>query len=119
MPKFYPAPGAPAVSPLTCCDVNIFNGNSPIAFTELDLSGTVGANCALVYFTVYTEGGAADFHFKPHGDAPEDQEDGVSFAHITGVGLAHLLLLTDASGKVSWKASAAIATHLYIRSYIK
>jgi len=105
---------------LTVAETEVFDGNSPDAWTDLDLSAVVGANPALVLLKIYADN--RTFAVRKNGDTDEfyvAAPDGAS-AGVQG-GTIHMALLvaTDAAGIIEWICSGAVATTVDIIAYIK
>ncbi|GAH28364.1 unnamed protein product [marine sediment metagenome] len=108
---------------LTVSGVEVFSGNSSVAWADLDLSGTIGAIRALVLVkvlsTVNTQGS-----FRTKGDTDE-------FYGPTAYGCASwamysaspyhavCLVMTDAAGVIQWIANQVAATTIDIICWIK
>ena len=110
---------------LTVAETEVFNGTSPIAWTDLDLSAIVGANRALVLLKVgnpaTTIYGTA---LRRNGDVDESynaSSHGASKASFGGVSLfMHAVMATDAAGIIEWRAGAAVAgVTIDVVAYIK
>lgn len=108
---------------LTVAETEVFSGTAPTSWTDLDLSGTVGANSALVLLKVYRE---ADYYaaFRKNGDTDEFY---VAEANTKGVAIGYtsgqhcvVLVATDDAGKVEWiTGSATAGWTVDIIAYIK
>ncbi len=113
---------------LTVAETEVFSGITPTTWTDLDLSGTVGSNVALVLLKI----GGGSFSgvgvaFRKNGDTDEF----FAATSVTGVGAALIEGLTnvisyvfvvaaDATGKVEWKTGAALDSRTVdIIAYIK
>lgn len=101
----------------------VFDGsaNTPIAWTDLDLSAVVGSNHALVYLSVYR--GANDCgsaHFRKNG-ATRDWELALTRADIWGEELNYTFLVpTDSAGIIEWHTVVAVlGVHVIVEAYIK
>ncbi len=98
---------------LTVAETEVFSGNSPgsSAWTDLDLSGTTGANVALVLLKV--AGGLSAVAFRKNGDTDDFYSAGLSDV-AAGVALANdgygkhaaVWVATDSTGKIEWMAEA-------------
>ena len=113
---------------LTATETEVFSGNAPTAWTDLDLSGTVGANAALVLIKLQNTT-ATDMRavaFRKNGDTDEfwgpGQDDSASGCALVNILMTfHLVLLvaTDNAGKIEWKAEIGAAATIDIIAYIK
>ena len=100
---------------LTLCDVEVFSGTSPTSWTDLDLSGTVGSNEALVILKITT------VQFNLNATAVRKNGDTDEFHNVNaetnayGCALAKafigvhavFLVTTDNTGKIEWKAESS------------
>lgn len=104
---------------------------SAATFQDLDLSGIVGANTALVLCEILTGGatGTNQFVFAPKGAtgayaywALPAAESSFNTLYLTGVASRGLVAcLTNSSGVVQWGATtknAANTATIYLRAYI-
>jgi len=119
----WPAAGG---ATLTVAETEVFNGTSPTSWTDLDLSGTIGSNAALVLLKF--AGGIDDegFAVRKNGDTDEFyiaaalEAHGVALAQFGNVA-CHIVLLaaTDTVGKIEWITEAAKTYTVDIIAYIK
>lgn len=111
-------------SRLTVAEAEVFNGLSPSeSWTDLDLSGTIGSNAALVLLKF---GATLDkkIAVRKNGDTDEFYH---SLAEIGGCalyshkGATHgvLIVATDAAGIIEWYTEAAETTTIDVIAYIK
>ena len=108
---------------LTVAQTEVFVGASPIAWTDLDLSGTIGANSALVLLKfARTAAGTTYYAIRKNGDVDEFYSGAVNGC-ATGIGSTTLwgvfLVATDANGVIEWKSGAAVDTTIDVITYIK
>jgi hypothetical protein len=105
-----PAPS----TPYEVCDVELWDGTSasPTTFTDLDASGTIGANPALLYLEVYR--GANDcgwFMARRNGDT-NTLEGQISAKDIlepsTSNKSYNFIMQADSNGVFEWKTQAAV-----------
>jgi len=96
-------------STLTIAETEVFSGNTPAAaaWTDLDLSGTVGANVALVILKWFIGVASQQIAFRKNGDADEHYGGATSSSGLSlGAPAANIwtiyLVLTDATGKIEW-----------------
>ena len=109
---------------LTIAETEVFSGNSPAGWTDLDLSATIGAQATLVILKVYvpaTEG----FGIRKNGDT-----DAYKYGGTNPAGCAALttllnnwyivLAVTDTSGIVEWITGGVTAnTTIDVIGYVK
>jgi len=105
-------------------DVEVYNANAPVAWTDLDLSAEVGANPALVLVKI--AGAAVDTHsiaFRRNGDTDEFYNaaavHGVAAGNTPNAVHIVFLVLTDDDGIVEWICEAADAVVIDIMGVIK
>lgn len=87
---------------LTVAETEVFSGTSPTSWTDLNLSGVVGANAALVILKEFGSGYGQPCGFRRNGDT-DDASLGQALnwkVHIVP---------TDANGIVEWKTGSAVA----------
>lgn len=117
-------PLAPAAPILTIAETQVFTGNTPIVWTDLDLSATIGAQKTLVLLKVTPAGGFTSICFRQNGETDEHYGTG-AYGNGTGKIYAEsgvsmwVLVLTDAAGIIEWKASGALACTVDVVAYIK
>ena len=98
---------------LTVSETEVFASGSttPTAWTDLDLSGTVGANAALVLLKVARAGGTQFVAVRKNGDTDEFYSGtamgGCAAAALQTAIHTVFLVATDNSGKIEWKNNAA------------
>ena len=115
----------PPTSPLTISGATAFSGTSPTVWTDLDLSSIVGANSAMVMLSFFTSnvddkyvairrnGDTIDYHIEaavPSGIASAKSDTNRAVV---------LMCVTDTSGIIEWKTSAAISFTVKVIAYIK
>ncbi|WP_027420735.1 hypothetical protein [Crocinitomix catalasitica] len=108
---------------LTVETIEVLNGDAPTEWTDLDLSGVVGKNFAMVTLKV-TNFSSTDplvAIFRQEGDVSDytigsDTDNMVSLG-IYGTGQA--IIYTDANGRIEWKANRVIPTKIEVVAYIK
>lgn len=102
----------------------VFDNNAPAAWTDLDLSGTVGTARVLVLLKVKGDdvGGNDTYRFR------EDDEAGDVPAAALGVSViallaqnevAYIWIMTDATGIIEWISSNQRNTEIYVLAYMK
>jgi len=114
------------VNNLTVSETEIFNGTAPTDWTDLDLSAVVGANSAMVLLKISNPtlqlGNTA---VRKNGDTDDflvGAAGGGCAAIINSAATYFnvVLVTTDTSGIIEWKATAARAgTTVDIMAYIK
>jgi len=115
-----PLPSAPI---LTIAETQVYTGNSPIAWTDLDLSSVIGAQKALVLLKVIAAGGFTSICFRANGDTDEHYGTGTDAGGTAKVYAQNNIAfyvetITDANGIIEWKASGALATTVDIVAFI-
>ena len=106
-------------------ETQVYNANAPIAWTDLDLNATIGAQATLVMLKL--SGAAIDAHsfaFRKNGDADEFYVASTSpagVANFRGANGIHfaVLVATDAGGVIEWIGQAADAVTIDVMAYIK
>lgn len=103
----------------------VYTGAAPDTWTDLDLSGEVGANKAKVFLKVYNNG-ASNFRFavRKNGDTDfafpiADYVRGTQLAMVIAGQAAYLSVVTDASGIIEWKSGGTPDTQIYLESWIR
>jgi hypothetical protein len=110
---------------LTVSETEVFSGTSPTSWTDLDLSGTIGSNAALVLLKFcYPDAGNYTFAVRKNGDTDEfytvyaNAARGVALAEsYQGIFFA-LLVATDSSGVIEWKTESAKTFTIDVIAYI-
>ena len=98
------------------------------AWADIDLSGTVGANVALVALGIYATGDMDATAVRMNGDAYE-YYDAAADATAFGVALGHhesgagagmvLMCVTDTAGVIEWITEASQTATIKLIAYIK
>ena len=111
---------------LTVSETEVFSGTSPTSFTDLNLSGTIGSNAALVLIKVYSASSFLALAVRKNGDTDEfygaaSKSVGCAIADdaLAGSYYAVLLVTTDTSGVIEWRTGIAETTTIDIIAYIK
>lgn len=104
-------PAQPGLS-LTVAETEVFNGTSPISWTDLNLSGVVGARHAIVLLKIFSPwaGGGLQASFRAKGETEYVSTAGnTSYsAALTGQSVyAMVFVHTDADGIVEWNCDRA------------
>lgn len=99
----------------------VFSGNAPNVWTDLDINGTVGAIATIVVLKITHGDWGATVAVRQNGDTDE-------FYHTTAVygcalvttqtDISHILLVTtDTSGVLEWKTSVETAMTIDVMAY--
>ena len=103
-----------------------FTGTSPNAWTDLDLSATIGANRAYVILKVVCTSGNLDVWLRQNGSTLEgsgattEGVSGLQTGYVRQSGEIHLLVLTDTGGIIEWLTSAArTGTTVTLMAYMR
>lgn len=117
---------AAAGAALTVAETEVYNGAAPTSWTDLDLSGTIGSNTALVLLKInYADYDIGAIAVRKNGETDEfytDENWGYGVARGSHAGGVHMVLLvaTDTSGVIEWKCMVARdPTTVDIMAYIK
>lgn len=97
---------------LTIAETEVFSGTSPdpIAWTDLDLSGTIGTQATLVILKFFNPAGAKQWiAVKRNGDTDlfYTVDVGTTGGDLASEKSCILLVTTDATGKIEWKYEGA------------
>ena len=105
--------GAWTVKDLVIGDTEVYDSTAPGAFTDLDLSAVVGSNSAVVLLKVTTSTSTDDrVHFRKNGEAAVCAAHGASGGGtMLGNEIIYVVVVTDASGIVEWKATGTTLTN--------
>ncbi len=110
---------------LTVAETEVFSGTSSASWTDLDLSGVVGANVSLVLLKVFQDGASGDIAVRKNGDTDEFWSNTTALAcgaalTDTQTGL-HLVLMvtTDSSGIIEIITATAYAMTVDIIAFVK
>lgn len=107
--------GVPTGASLTVAETEVFNGTSPLNWTDLDLSGTIGENATLVLLKIGTPSVSQTVTgaFRPDGDTNEYYAGTTKGSHVfssVGADAASLVVLcTSSAGIVEWRTVQAKA----------
>jgi len=104
---------------VTLVDVQVFSGTSPTTYTDLDLSGVVGANEAIVMLRVYNDINPATYYFRENGRTVDTSPDGVMGGSAGSIEEIYFIVKTDSSGIVEWMSSVAQTTYIWVIAYWK
>ena len=107
---------------LTVAETEVFNGTSPTSWTDLNMSGTIGAQATLVLIKVFSPQ-IDTYGFRRNGDT-DDRYDpdsrGCNNIYITANDWVYAVVVTDTAGIIEWKsASARTTVTIDVIAYIK
>lgn len=102
-----------------------FNVTAPTSWTTLNLSSIVGSRRALVCITVYNAGsGDNNYNFRdptynrPNSHLYADTYPGITKCRVASATSESILIWTNSSGQVQWRAQNAYSTLLYVEWYM-
>jgi len=101
---------------LTIAETQVFNGTAPTSFTDLDLSGTIGSNEALVLLHISCATSSTNVLVHRNGTSLVSNYYGVTGAAENRV---WLWVPTDTAGIIEWRAGVAETTTITLVAYIK
>lgn len=110
---------------LTVADTEVYAAAYPTAWTDLNLSATIGAQATLVVLKVQFYTADMQVFFRRNGDTDEHYNVGAAGANIALQGVAsttaYILILvhTDPSGIIEWKSTIAYSGSIDVVAYIK
>jgi len=111
---------------LTVAETEVFTGAAPLAWTDLDLSGTVGAQSTLVILKVAHTLAGPTIAVRKNGDTDEYFNDAAGIgaactrSDVAANFHAILVVVTDASGIIEWmSAHNDITATIDVIAYIK
>ncbi len=114
-----PAAGASFDGSIT----EVFNGTSPTTWTDLDLSGTVGANIAFVMLKMVANNAGNQCAFRRNGDTDEfyggGGDSGCAAWLPQSAWYGVVLVTTDANGIIEWRANAGVTYVIDVLTFIK
>ncbi|MCK5236282.1 MAG: hypothetical protein KAR06_04775 [Deltaproteobacteria bacterium] len=113
---------------LTVAETEVFNGASPQAFTDLDISAVVGSNVAFVILKVGTTDDDVNPTFRQNGDTEITEPSSFllgpfaanimmcdnNFAHF-----GYVICITDASGIIEWATDESQTVTIDVVAFIK
>jgi len=110
----------------TVSGAEVFNGSSPTTWTDLDLSGTVGVNSALVILRIESATDMNATAVRQNGDtadyynvSAEASAYGVALAHHDSTASLVLITTTDTAGVIEWITESTQTVTVDIIAYIK
>ncbi len=103
--------------------IEVFYGNSPDDWTDLDLSEAIGINFAMVTLKVSnlsSDSGLVAL-FRQNGDVSDYTigSDTDNMVSIGNNGTGQAIIYTDADGLIEWKANNTVTTKIEVVAYIK
>ena len=112
-------------STFTVSGAEVFSGTSPTSWTDLDLSGTIGANSALVILAISSGVDMNALAVRKNGDTDEYYNVAVE-ANAYGCAIAHhdadavlvLICVTDTAGVIEWITESAQTASIKLLAYI-
>lgn len=112
-----PSGGATIAFPGT----EVFSGNAPTSFTDLDLSSVVGSNSALVLLRVLSSGASSgtSMYFRKNGDTAAQGDYGTNHIANSDNEASLVIVVTDASGIIEWMAAATRNQIITVEAYVK
>lgn len=101
---------------------SVFSGTAPTSYTDLDLSGTIGANQRVVMLAVTITGSPAYIAFRRNGDTGAAGDAGSCNVIASDAALSsnahYVVVTTDTSGIIEWIASAgSISVSITVEAY--
>jgi len=120
------AAGGVGGATLTVAETEVFNDTSPTAWTDLDLSGTIGSQATLVLLKIQADVDIRTIAVRKNGDTDEFYNTTLAAKTMgcaIGVGGTNaqivLLVATDGGGIIEWKVSGEGTITIDIIAYIK
>lgn len=113
---------------LTVSETEVFSGTSPKSWSDLNLSGAVGAQATLVMLKWMGTDNVNDVFFRKNGDTDEFYTSDVTNRAGHGVAGGNpvlsiqcvVMVVTDPSGIIEWRSSYnRINTTVDVMAYIK
>ena len=102
----------------------VFSGNCPSSWTDLDLSSYVGSRRALVFLKVKANAGITSkkYKFRTNGDTDEYSyalDRSHCSACVVSIGQCGTVwVMTDANGVIEWMSGSSESTTLWLLAYI-
>jgi len=100
-------------SHLTVAETEVYNAAAPTSWTDLDLSGIIGSNEALVLLKFIGDGSTQQVKVRQNGDTAD-----FSLSEFSTANHVALWVTTDASGIIEWKAVNTDNTTIDVIGYI-
>ena len=109
---------------LTVAETEVFNGAAPNSWTDLNLSGTIGAQATLVFLKIFAQGYDSKAAARRNGDTDELFSGAFMYgAHSINMSAntyGILVAVTDTSGIIEWKFTGAFeGVTVDVIAYIK
>ncbi len=117
-----PAGGGASLTVIAGVGTEVYNSTSPTSWTDLVLSGTIGAQATLVMLKIFSGAAAYRVCVKQNGDTDEmyQQGDGYTNAQRSDVGgHGYFWVHTDANGIIEWRTQSATNMTVDVVAYIK
>lgn len=120
-------PGGGGGATFVVSGVQAFSGDSPTGWSELDLSGIIGANPALVMLRLHAGSDMDATSVRTLGDtveyyssAADASAQGMALAHHDSTNAIVLMVLTDGTGKIEWRTEKSVGdATVVVMAYIK
>jgi len=102
----------------------VFSGTAPTAWTDLDLSPTIGAKYSLVFLSVTGSASLTKVVVRCNGDtidysgADTTTESGCAISILKASGANVLVVATDANGIIEWGGNAAATGTIRVIGYV-
>ena len=116
----------PGQAALTIAETEAFaSAAAPTSWTDLDLSAIVGSNVALVMLKVSQSSTAScTMAFRKNGDTEEhfpgaDLNMGAGAADVKQSAFAIIMVITDSSGIIEWRAQSGATSTVDVIAYVK
>ena len=88
----------------------IHSGAAPTSFTDVDLSGIIGAKRAFVFLRVFCDTNDTAIYLRPNGEtvpigATIIEECGTTALSLDENTIGYVCVITDAAGVIEWRSS--------------
>lgn len=103
----------------------VYHANSPIAYTDLDLSSYIGAKKSIVLVQIFNNSGDATalaVYFRQNGDTTNQGGGGANTILSTELPdqyACYLVCATDENGVLEWTTSAAKDFYVHLIGYLQ
>jgi len=94
----------------------VFDGTSPLVWTDLNLSSYVGAKKTLVLLKVWVENNLS-VAFRENGDTHDYSAGTAENLPMLADSGAYVLLLTDGGGVIEWWSDFGVHTVITLKAY--
>lgn len=107
---------------------SVYNAASPGSYTDLDLSGTVGANRCMVFLKVTCLASTQTYGFRTNGESADpgalgtaEIGGGCNLLRLITNSIGYIWMMTDTGGIVEWKSheNSGNTTQIHLMGYIK